>query len=244
MKKTLTLLTLFAIVIIQGCKLSDKHKPVYDLTKAFPGMQAMETRGLSDDEISIGKRICNAIKVKRVRFETLTNQEHKLLLSAESKSCTTSNFTNLGDFKAVLDNSNSTDMEYRTTARTDNFQEVITDASFPISAYCKAFFDDTKKVSNSVFEGEYKYIFVFKTIKNAGDTFDAYEMSRYNRNSKGEYSLQYAENNSIYTNAIQVGNSNLVGVERTRERFNTCKIADQYSVYRETFKSALTSFGN
>lgn len=235
------LFVLLVLASFVSCKIEQDPKRRSEGVFLFPNMSNATERLMTADEVVITKRICSALKKKRIYFETLTNNTHSFSAVYSLKNCTQNTLSAERTFVVTLDNSNPIDMEFRTKDIDFNFKDVLTDQSPFLKNLCENLDKDAAKVANTVRSNLVVYTFTAKTV-NKGVSYDRLEIvKRVPAKVGNELVIQSGESYEFYTKLAQA-EEKFMGLEVFKERFGTCENPDLFSVYKETFTKPLTSF--
>jgi hypothetical protein len=223
------------IPILNSCEISSNESK--SKVKQVQFFETIDERNYTNVELAIGKRVCSSLKMKRRNFEGLSNNTHQLLKESKFKKCDENIFSNPRQFKVVLDNSNSTDMSYFTSAVEGYFKNVITDKSYNMNLICDKILNDEKKVSNTVREELTATTFHF-TVSEA-NRFDRLEISK-KFIEQARLVTKKVEAIDFYTKLNQT-KEQFMGLEVFRETFTFCP-GDKVDRYQEQTTRALTEF--
>lgn len=230
----ITSLILISAALLSGCKAS---KDLSEKVEGIGGIEQPKERNYTVSELTIGRRICLALKHKRELFETVTNMQEKFRFRGETKACDNPNPYNISEFTVAISNVSSTDFEYVATAnRANYFKDVVTDQNGAMKNLC----DNLTKsdtVSNTMLSGS-SYLTVNLLISEGFDRFDVLKRSK---DAAGNYNLVSTESIAVITQKSQA-DEKFFGVEKTRTRNVTCPNSKDYSSVKQTWVSALTSF--
>ncbi len=239
--KNTTMSALSLMVILTACKIDQDPKKQSSGSFIFPNLANSSERLFNSPEVEIGKRICLALKKKRLHFETLSNNTHAFRGVYSQKSCAQNTLSNEKSFIVTLNNSNPIDMEYVSKEIDFNFKDVITDQSPIVKSLCDEIEKDTLKVSNTVRSNLVNYTISLKTV-NRGIIYDRLEILKKVPTSSGETLIvQSGESYEFYTQQGQA-EEKFMGVEVSKERYGVCDNPDFFSAYKEKFVKPLTSF--
>lgn len=231
----------FVLGVSSACEITSKANQAQTKGFLFPSVANQNERMLDDSEKEIGKRVCQALRKKRLHYETLSNNAHAFGATYAFKNCDQTKLSNELNFSVVLDNSNVVDMEYRSKDNDNNFKDVLTDQSAYLKTICDEFDKKTEKISNTVRSNLVAYTIHFKTI-NKGAIYDRLEMTKKVQPvGSNVLTVQSAEAFEIYSRTGQA-EEKFMGVEVYKERYTSCGDNKNYSFYKETFTKPLTSF--
>ena len=221
--------------MLSGCK-SVKDQSVK--IESIGGIEQPKERNYIVSELTIGRRICSALKHKRQLFETVTNMEEKFRFSGETKACDNPTPFNVAEFSVAISNVSSTDYEYVATSnnRTNYFKDVVTDQNGAMRALCDNLLK-SDEVSNTWLSGS-SYLTVNFLISEGYDRFDVLKRSK---DSTGNYNLVSTESISVITQNAQA-DKKFFGVEKIRIRNTSCPNSNDFSSVKQTWLTALTSF--
>lgn len=230
----ITSFILISFIFLSGCKAA---QDLSEKTESIGGIEQPKERNYMNSELTIGRRICFALKQKRELFETISNMKEKFRFRGETKVCGNPNPSNMSEFTVAISNVSSTDFEYVATSKRSNyFKDVVTDQNGAMRVLC----DNLAKsdnVSNTMLSGS-SYLTVNFLISEGFDRFDVLKRSQ---DSTGNYSLVSTESVSVITNSFQA-DEKFFGVEKMRVRNTTCPDSKDYSSLKQTWVTALTSF--
>ena len=205
--------------------------------ESIGGIEQPVERNYITSELTIGRRICSALKNKRELFEKVTNMQEKFRFRGETKLCDNPAPINISEFTVAISNVSSTDYEYiATNERSNYFKDVVTDQNGALRMLC----DNLTKsdtVSNTWLNGS-SYITINLLISEGYDTFEILKKSP---DSTGNYQLVSTESISVITMNSQA-NEKFFGVEKTRIRNSSCPNSKDFSSLKQTWVVALTSF--
>ena len=222
------------LVSFSSCK-SSKEQVVK--IESIGGIEQPLERNFITSELTIGRRICSALKDKRELFEKVANMQEKFRFRGESKACDYPTPYNITEFTVAISNVSSTDFEYVATKERPNyFKDVVTDQNGAMKTLC----DNLTKsdiISNTWLNGS-SYVTVNLLISEGYDTFDILKKSK---DSAGNYKLVSTESVSVITMNSQA-NEKFFGVEKNRIRNSFCPNSNDFSSLKQTWVSALTSF--
>jgi hypothetical protein len=226
-----TLFFLIILVLFSSCKLASSNR-----SREISGVGAIsanEERNFTALEAQIGKRICSSIKKKREFFSSLTNEKEEFRLRSELRDC---NYGITQDlvFDASISNINPIGLEYISSV-SGYLKDIVTDQSVVLKQIC----DDlavTDSTLNTLYMGNVKFSVNFLIA----DGFDRYEVVKSKKNANSKYIVESAEGISFFTQKNQV-QTKFFGVEKDRILYTACD-ASHYSVNRQTWLAALTSF--
>jgi len=227
-------LVLISVALLSGCKAA---KDLSEKVEGIGGIEQPKERNYTASELTIGRRICSALKHKRELFETVTDMQEKFRVRGETKVCDNPNPFNISEFTVAISNVSSADFEYvATTSRANYFKDVVTDQTGAMKILC----DNLAKsdtVSNRMLSGS-SYLTVNLLISEGYDRFD---ISKSSKDSSGNYKLVSTETISVITQKAQA-DEKFFGVEKVRIRNTTCPNSKDFSSLKQTWVSALTSF--
>jgi hypothetical protein len=227
-------LILISAALLSGCKAA---KDLSEKVEGIGGIEQPKERNYTASELTIGRRICSALKHKRELFETVTDMQEKFRFRGETKVCDNPNPFNMTEFTVAISNVSSTDFEYVATVnRANYFKDVVTDQTGAMKMLC----DNLAKsdtVSNKMLSGS-SYLTVNLLISEGYDRFDVLKSSK---DSAGNYRLVSTETISVITQKAQA-DEKFFGVEKVRIRNTTCPNSKDFSSLKQTWVSALTSF--
>ena len=227
------LVVFLAVVSIVGC---NQKKPEDTSGSSGPAVGAIEPpkqRNYTAAELTIGRRICSALKHKRELFEGISDMQEKFRVKGELKNCEGPNPYGINEFTVSVSNSSGA-FKYMAENRPQKYlQDVITDEDGVMEIFCNAM-EGTDNVSNTVLSGS-SYLIVNFLIK---DSFDRFEVTTKNQNGK----IVSTEGVNVVTYANQAA-AKFLGVEKLRIIYTPCpNKANDYSYIKQTWVSAVTNF--
>lgn len=230
----IALFFLISILFVSGCKAS---KNLGEQAESIDGLEQPKERNYTESELTIGRRICSALKNKRELFETVTNMQERFRFKGETKACDNPNPYNISEFTVAVSNVSSTNFEYvAITSRANYFKDVITDQEGVMKIICDNL-SNSEAVSNTILSGS-SYLSVNLLIDDGYDRFDILKRSK---DSASSYKLVSSESVWLFTQSSQV-DKKFFGVEKIRVRNSTCPNSKDFSSLKQTWVSALTSF--
>lgn len=230
MGKTFFLAFLLATVILTSCKGGST-------ARSLTGIEVSSPRNYTQAELLLGRRICSALKEKRVFFENLKNMEEKFRFRGELKNCETEKPFEQVDFIASISNVSSVNLEYVANNRTNYFKDVITEQSGILKTLC-----DNLNVSDSVantFSMENFSLVVNLLLVNK---FDTVQITKQSKRGNGELKIVSSESISLITNSKQA-DKKFIGVEKERILNTFCSIdSTKFSYTKQNWQGAVTQF--
>ena len=233
---------LILMILIMSAMFSCKaNKDTANVAAETPGVGPIlipEERIYTESEMTIGKRICSALKNKRQLFESLSNQTEAFRFKGEYKSCAMTYPQNLTEFTATISNATTSDLQYvSTTSRPyDYFKDVVTDHNGAMKTICENL-AVSDSVSNYSLSGS-SYVIVNLLISEG---FDRFEVTKLSKNSNNNYQAVSSESVNILTQSGQTI-SKFFGVEKERTLYLPCPNSKETSYNKQTWITAVTNF--
>ena len=186
-----------------------------------------------NSELEVGRRVCAALKKKRVFFQSLYDRQEQFRFQGTLVDC---QGTTTLDSSFIATIANASALEYSAINPRDNyFRDIITDQSAAINDLCISL-TASDNVSNTVKSGSVKYTVNFLIAEN----FDRYDVRKELSDGKGGFTTAGAESISIITQASQAS-AKFIGVEKERTRLTSCG-SSKFQTMKQSWKEALTGF--
>ena len=123
-----------------------------------------------NSELEVGRRVCAALKKKRVFFQSLYDRQEQFRFHGTTMDCN-GTITLNSDFDATISTSA---MEYSSLTPRDNyFRDIVTDRSGVINDLCVSI-SASDNVSNTIYSGSVKYTVNFLIAEN----YDRYDVKK------------------------------------------------------------------
>lgn len=218
-------------VLLAGCE-SDAPKGGSgpQVGEVIGGIRVTERREITGAEREIGKRICQNLRTKRQKMETLGNEE-VFRLRVESKTCNYQ-FPSMSEFSVSISRANPTDLEYESNNAPNYFKDIMTDENGVMAYFCPALLNSTS-TSNEIINGNSQVRVSFVLQNN----FDTIQISKHMKDANGNMSLVSTESVAIITQDAQA-NSKYFGIEKERTRFTKCANVNDPSYTKQTWVGA------
>lgn len=228
---------LLVVVALVGCKASDTKKDP-DVGGRIGLITVPKERNYTASELVIGRRICAALKNKRVLFDKITHMQERFRFRGELKNCDSAIIYGQTEFTASISKDSATEYEYIATNRTNYFKDVVTDQNGAMRALCDSL-ATTDSISNTTLSGS-SYLTVNLMISEG---YDRFEVAKQSKDSAGNYNLVSGEAVSVITQKNQAPEAEkFFGVEKGRIRYSACSGSKDYSAVGQTWLTALTPF--
>ena len=219
---------------VAACKNSIKEVENKDI-KGPEGIKVPEERIYTEEELKIGKRICNALKSKRELFEKQNDQQQQIRFKGENRNCEQAVY-NSSEFTAKVSNSSSNGLQYVGLNRTNYLSDVITDQSGVVKNICENL-SVSSAVNNTILLNS-SYMIVNLLIAGG---YDRLEISKRSPDGSGKYPIVSLEAINIFTLSSQI-DSKFFGLEQERIRYSVCSGSDKSSYIKQNWVANLTSF--
>lgn len=232
--KKLFVLALTALMVA-GCE-SDAPKsggaPI--VGDGIGGIVVTERRDIVGVEREVGRRICENLRSKRLKMETLGNEE-MFRLKVESKTCNYQS-PSISVFSVSISRANPTDIEYEANNAPNYFKDIMTDESGVMGYFCPALLDG-RLVSNEIINGNSQVRVTFVTRNN----YDTVLISKHMRDQNNTMSLISTESVAIITQLFQ-DDARYFGIEKERTRYLKCANVNDPSFTRQTWMGANSNY--
>ncbi len=229
--KKISLLMIISINLV-SCKFSHKVESNNE-TIIIDNMTFSKERPFIKSELTIGRRVCAALKSKREFFQTLYDRQEQFRFFGTVLDC--KGVSNL-DSLFIASIANNSSLEYSAIFPRDNyFRDILTDHSGALNDICLNL-QSTDNVLNTVKMGSVRYTVSFLIA----DNFDRVDTLKEINNSAGGYAPTGAESVSVITQSNQAA-TKFFGVEKERTRYTNCD-GRLVPTMKQSWKEAVTRF--